>query len=98
MEIRLIAFTPAGGFEWKWPSWVSDPAMGKSLCGDKRRVAYDPIPLLRKATMPVTDRDLAELCLRIYPGHPPPTWDHLDDGSSPDGVCWGVSNTLRMFQ
>jgi hypothetical protein len=43
--------------------------------------------------MPITDRDVAELCLGIYPEHTPPTWDYFDDGSHPDdGVCWGVKH------
>jgi hypothetical protein len=42
--------------------------------------------------MSITDRDVAELCLGIYPGHPSPTWDHFDDGSDLDGVCWGVKH------
>jgi hypothetical protein len=42
--------------------------------------------------MSITDRDVAELCLGIYPGHPSTTWDHFDDGSDPDGVCWGVKH------
>jgi hypothetical protein len=42
--------------------------------------------------MPITDRDIAALCLGIYPGNPPVVWDHFDDGSGPDGVCWGVKH------
>ena len=43
--------------------------------------------------MPITDRDVAELCLGIYPEHFSLTaWDHFDDGSDPDGVCWGVKH------
>jgi hypothetical protein len=41
--------------------------------------------------MPITDRDLARLCLNIYPEHfSRADWDHFDDGSDGDGVRWGV--------
>ena len=42
--------------------------------------------------MPVTDRDIAALCLSLYPGKTPVVWDHFDEGSDPDGVCWAVKH------
>jgi hypothetical protein len=40
----------------------------------------------------ISDADLADLCVGIYayPGFPSVTWDHYDDGSADDGVCWAV--------
>jgi hypothetical protein len=42
--------------------------------------------------MPITDRDVAELCLGIYAyaGSTPITLDHFDDGEDSDQICWGV--------
>jgi Lipase (class 3) len=42
--------------------------------------------------MPITDKDAADLCVGIYayPGVPAVTWDHFDDGSADDQICWGV--------
>jgi hypothetical protein len=42
--------------------------------------------------MPITDNDVAHLCLGIYadPGSPPVTWDRFDDGEDSDQICWGV--------
>ncbi len=42
--------------------------------------------------MPITDKDVADLCLGIYayPGSPPVTWDRFDDGEDSDQICWGV--------
>jgi Lipase (class 3) len=43
--------------------------------------------------MPITDRDIAALCLGIYPEHfSPAAWDHFDPGSDLDGVCWGLKH------
>jgi Lipase (class 3) len=43
--------------------------------------------------MLITDNDIAALCLGIYPEHfSPAAWNHFDDGSGPDGVCWGVKH------
>ncbi len=42
--------------------------------------------------MPITDTDIAELCVGIYayPGSPPVTWDRFDDGEDSDQICWGI--------
>lgn len=42
--------------------------------------------------MPITDKDIADLCVGIYadPGSPPVTWDRFDDGEDSDRICWGV--------
>src|SRR5260370_7780623 len=42
--------------------------------------------------MPITDKDVADLCVGIYkyPGSPPVTWDRFDDGQDSDQICWGV--------
>ena len=42
--------------------------------------------------MPMTDKDVADLCVGIYayPGVPPVAWDRLDDGEDGDQICWGV--------
>jgi hypothetical protein len=40
----------------------------------------------------ITTHDVALMCDAIYarPGAPPEAWDHLDDGTDSDGVCWGL--------
>ena len=42
--------------------------------------------------MPITDKDVADLCVGIYayPGSPPVTWDRFDDGDDSDQICWSV--------
>ena len=42
--------------------------------------------------MPITDRDVADLCAGIYayPSLPAVTWDRFDDGEDSDQICWGV--------
>jgi hypothetical protein len=40
--------------------------------------------------MPITDHDIAALCLGIYPGNPPVAWNHFDDGVGSDRICWAV--------
>jgi Lipase (class 3) len=42
--------------------------------------------------MPITDKDVADLCVGIYkyPGFPAVTWDRFDDGKDSDQICWGV--------
>ena len=42
--------------------------------------------------MPISDKDVADLCLGIYayPGSPAITWDRFDDGEDSDKICWGV--------
>jgi hypothetical protein len=35
----------------------------------------------------ITEHDIAELCLAIYPGQPPVQWDHLE--LPPDGIAFG---------
>jgi Lipase (class 3) len=42
--------------------------------------------------MPITDKDIADLCVGIYkyPDSPPVTWDRFDDGDDSDQICWGV--------
>ena len=42
--------------------------------------------------MPITDKDVADLCAGIYayPSLPAVTWDRFDDGEDSDQICWGV--------
>jgi Lipase (class 3) len=40
--------------------------------------------------MPITDKDIAELCLGIYTYPGTITWDHYDSGADSDEICWGV--------
>lgn len=40
----------------------------------------------------ISDLEIAQLCDAIYGRGPDPGWDHLDDGSLDDGVCWGIKN------
>jgi hypothetical protein len=42
--------------------------------------------------MPITDHDIAALCLGLYPGNPPVAWDHFDDGVGSDRICWAVKH------
>jgi lipase (class 3) len=38
----------------------------------------------------ITERDIAELCLAIYPGQPPVQWDHIEE--PPDGILFGLKD------
>ena len=38
----------------------------------------------------VTEKDIAEWCLSIYPGQPPRQWDHLE--LPDDGIAFGIKD------